>query len=49
MERRRIEWDEHLARMDAKRLVKFSTDNIPTLRISPGRPKRRWSELILRY
>ena len=27
--RRRREWDEHLPRMDAERLVKTSRDNIP--------------------
>ena len=27
-ERRRREWDEHVTRMDAERLVKISRDNI---------------------
>ena len=44
--RRRREWDQHVTRMDAKRLVKISRDNIPVER-SPGRPKRRWSDLII--
>ena len=29
VERRRREWDEHVARMDAERLGKISSDNIP--------------------
>ena len=41
VERRRREWDEHVTRMDAERLVKISRDSIPTGRRSPGRPKRR--------
>ena len=47
VERRRREWDEHVTRMDAERLVKISRDNIPSRRRSPGRPKRRWSGIIL--
>ena len=40
MERRkRTEWEEHIGKMDAERLVKISRDNIPAGR-SPGRPKR---------
>ena len=45
MEKRRRECDEHVTRMDAERLVKISRDNIPDGR-SPGRPKRRWSDLM---
>ena len=33
--------------MGAERLVKISRDNIPAGRRSPGRPKRRWSDLGL--
>ena len=33
--------------MDAEKLVKISEDNIPAGRRSPGRLKRRWSDLIL--
>ena len=33
--------------MDVERLVKISRDNIPVGRISPGLPKRRWSDLII--
>ena len=43
---RRREWDQHVTRMDAERLVKILRDNIPLGR-SPGRPKRRWSDLII--
>ena len=35
--------------MDAERLVKISSDNIPAGRKSPGRQKRRWGDLILDY
>ena len=42
----RREWGEYVTRMDAKRLIKISRDNIPASRRSPGRPKRRWSDLI---
>ena len=41
MEIKRREWVEHVARMDADRLVKISRDNIPAGRRSQGRPKRR--------
>ena len=47
VERRRRESDQHVTRMDAERLVKISGDNIPVGRTSPGRPKRRWSYLII--
>jgi len=43
---RRREWDEHVTRVNAERLVKISRYNIPAGRRSPGRPKRRWSDLI---
>ena len=39
MERRRREWDEHVTRMGAERLVDFSKDNVPAERRSPRRPK----------
>jgi hypothetical protein len=44
---RRSEWDDHVTRTDAERLVKISRDNVPAERRSPGCPKRRWSDLIL--
>jgi hypothetical protein len=34
-------WNEHVTRMDAERLVKFSRGNIPAGRKSPGHPKKR--------
>jgi len=40
------EWDYDVTRMNAHTLVKISRDNIPAGR-SSGRPKRRWSDLIL--
>ena len=42
----RREWDEHVTRMEAEKLVKIWRDIIPA-GISPRRPKRRWSNLIL--
>jgi len=47
VERRRREWDQHVTRMNAERLVKISRDNIPVGRRSTGCPKRRWSDLII--
>ena len=46
VDRGRREWDQDVTRMGAERLVKVSRDIIPVGR-SPGRPKRRWSELII--
>ena len=46
MERRR-EWVKHVTKMDAERLVKITRDNVPAGTTSLGRPKRRWSDLIL--
>ena len=45
---RRREWEEQITRMDAGRLfvVKMSRDSISAGRRSPGRSKRRWSDLI---
>ena len=40
-------WNEHVTRMDAERLVKLLRDNIPIERRSPGGPKRRRSDLIM--
>ena len=39
VETRRREWDQHVTKMDAERLVKISKDNIPVGR-SPGCAKR---------
>ena len=40
------EWDEHITRMDAERLVKILRGHVPAGKGSPGRPKRKWSYLI---
>ena len=41
MKKKRIrEWDEHVTRIDAERLVKITRNNMPAGRRSPGRPKR---------
>jgi hypothetical protein len=45
MERIWREWDEHVSRMVAERLVKISRENIPAWK-SPRRLRRRWSDLI---
>ena len=45
--RRRREWDQHVTRMYAKRLVNISRDNIAVGRRFSRRPKRRWSGLII--
>jgi hypothetical protein len=45
MERRRGEWDLHANRMDAKKLVKISRDNVPVGR-SPRRPKKKKDRAI---
>jgi hypothetical protein len=47
VERRRREWDEHVTKKDAEKLVKLSRDNIPAGKRSPGRPRRIWGFLIL--
>jgi hypothetical protein len=35
--------------MDAERLFKISRNNVPAGRRSPGRPKRRWRDIIFDY
>ena len=45
MERGR-EWEEHIKRMGAEKLVNISKDNITVGRRPLGRLKRRWSDLI---
>ena len=44
---KRSEWDQRVKIRDAERLVKISRENVPVGRKSPGRPKRRWSNLIV--
>ena len=41
MERSRVEWDEHVTRMDAHKLVKISRDNTAVGR-SPGRRRQNF-------
>jgi len=38
----RREWDVHVTRMNAERLVKISSDNIPAGKRSPELSKRAW-------
>ena len=45
--RKRGEWNEPVTRMDAKRLVKISRDNVPAIRRSLERPKRSRKYLSL--
>jgi len=44
--RRKREWYEHVTRIDAEILVKISRYSVPAGRRSPGRPKRRWNDLV---
>ena len=46
VEIRRRGWDEHVTRMNAKRLVKILRHNLTAGRRFPGHRKRRWSDLI---
>ena len=45
MDRRRKQFDEHVTRMNAERLVKIPRDNMPA-GTSSELPKTRWSLLI---
>ena len=47
VKRSRREWDQHVTRMGAERLVKISRDDILVGRIFPGHPKRRQTDLII--
>ena len=40
-------WEEHVTRMNVERWLKNSGDNIPAGKGFLGRPKRKWSDLIL--
>ena len=46
MDEKMMEWDDHVTRMDAERLVKIWREHTPVGR-SPGHPKRRLSDLII--
>ncbi|KAI4472235.1 hypothetical protein M0802_017027 [Mischocyttarus mexicanus] len=41
---RRRNWDEHISRMDADRMVKAARDYKPTGIRPPGRPPKRWRD-----
>lgn len=41
---RKIEWNEHIHRMDQDRIVKIARDKSPIGRRSTGRPRKRWSD-----
>ena len=43
---KRREWDEHVTRMGAERLINISRDSITPDSISPELSKRKWSDLI---
>ena len=44
--RRRIEWNEHIDKMEEGRLVKVVRDNRPAGKRSPERPRKRWKESL---
>jgi hypothetical protein len=44
MQRRRIEWSEHISRMADDRLVRKVCDGIPEGKRSRGRPVKRWRD-----
>ena len=44
--KRKMEWNQHIDRMDEKRLVKIARDEKPVGRRSVGRPRKRWKEGI---
>jgi hypothetical protein len=46
MQRRRIEWSEHISRMADDRLVRKVRDGIPEGKRSRGRPMKRWREAL---
>lgn len=41
---RKKEWNEHISRMDDRRMVRIARDKSPLGRRSPGRPRKRWSD-----
>lgn len=42
--RRKIEWNEHIERMDETRIVRIARDKSPRGKRSLGRPRKRWSD-----
>ena len=41
---RKEEWNEHISRMDNRRIVRVARDKSPLGRRSLGRPRKRWSD-----
>jgi hypothetical protein len=46
VQRRRIEWSEHISRMADDRLVRKVRDGIPEGKRSRGRPMKRWRDAL---
>jgi hypothetical protein len=46
VQRRRIEWIEHILRMADDRLVRKVRDGIPEGKRSRGRPMKRWRDAL---
>ena len=46
VQRRRIEWNAHISRMNEDRIVRRVRDNVPIGRRSRGRPMKRWSDAL---
>jgi hypothetical protein len=44
--RRRKEWNNHILRMTEDRIVRVVRDNSPKGKRRPGRPRKRWSDLL---
>ena len=41
---RKVEWNEHINRMDVRRIVRIIRDKSPLGRRNVGRPRKRWSD-----
>ena len=41
---RKVEWNEHINRMDDRRIVRITRDKSPLGRRNVGRPRKRWSD-----
>ncbi|XP_045463812.1 uncharacterized protein LOC123673370 [Harmonia axyridis] len=41
---RKMEWNDHISRMDQRRIVRIARDESPIGRRSLGRPRKRWSD-----
>ena len=42
--KRKKQWNEHISRMEEKRIVRIARDKSPTGRRSIGRPRKRWCD-----